>query len=98
MEPVADFDLRRYLAKEAWTTEELATLRTFVGCLCSALAYLHENKCRHKDLKPHNILIKDSTVYIADFGIAFDWTESQRETTVGRPEAYTEAYVAPEVR
>ncbi|KAH7413920.1 hypothetical protein DE146DRAFT_638885, partial [Phaeosphaeria sp. MPI-PUGE-AT-0046c] len=57
MEPVADLDLHRHLSKNAWTIDELSRLRSWVGCLCSALAYLHDNKCRHKDIKPHNILI-----------------------------------------
>jgi hypothetical protein len=33
----------------------------------------------------------------ADFGTAFDWTESESEVTVGPPDAYTKLYVAPEV-
>ncbi|KAI4660684.1 uncharacterized protein J4E78_005389 [Alternaria triticimaculans] len=96
MEPVADLDLQQYLARDAWTTQDYVVLRGFVGCLCSALVYLHDNKCRHKDLKPSNILIKGEQVYIADFGLALDWTEAQRETTMGQPEAYTPAYIAPE--
>ncbi|RYO58371.1 hypothetical protein AA0113_g7774 [Alternaria arborescens] len=97
MEPVADMDLQQYLTRDVWTTQDYVVLRGFVGCLCSALVYLHHNKCRHKDLKPSNILIKGEQVYIADFGLALDWTEAQRETTMGQPEAYTPAYIAPEV-
>ncbi|CAN9208702.1 unnamed protein product [Alternaria alternata] len=97
MEPVADLDLQQYLTRDVWITQDYVVLRGFVGCLCSALVYLHHNKCRHKDLKPSNILIKGEQVYIADFGLALDWTEAQRETTMGQPEAYTPAYIAPEV-
>ncbi|CAN9432399.1 unnamed protein product [Alternaria alternata] len=97
MEPVADLDLQQYLTRDTWTTQDYVVLRGFVGCLCSALVYLHHNKCRHKDLKPSNILIKGEQVYVADFGLALDWTEAQRETTMGQPEAYTPAYIAPEV-
>lgn len=32
--------------------------RTF-GCLANAVAYLHENDIRHKDLNPRNILLED---------------------------------------
>lgn len=60
MQPVADTDLHRYLSKEEWAEAELVTLRSWIGCLSSALAYLHANACRHKDLKPHNILISKS--------------------------------------
>jgi serine/threonine protein kinase len=72
MEPVADTDLRHYLANATGLKKERSTLCKMFGCLSSAVAYLHLNKCRHKDLKPHNILIKDEKVYVADFGLALD--------------------------
>ncbi|KAF2117391.1 ankyrin repeat-containing domain protein [Lophiotrema nucula] len=97
MQPVADTDLNRHLANTFWTPDTLAILQSFIGCLCSTLAYLHQNKCRHKDLKPQNILIKGDTVLIADFGTALDWTESHSDITTGPPEAFTKLYVAPEV-
>lgn len=97
MQPVADMDLHRHLSKDNWRSDELTLLRSWVGCLCSALAYLHAEKCRHKDLKPHNILIKGSNVLLADFGNAFDWTEFESEVTTGPPDSYTRLYVAPEV-
>lgn len=77
--------------------KDLANLRCFFGCLSSAVKYLHEQKCRHKDIKPGNILIKDEKVLITDFGTALDWTELGADMTDGRPEAYTNAYAAPEV-
>lgn len=97
MEPVADSDLRQYLMRDKFPTEDFAQLRCFFGCLCSAVIYLHSENCRHKDLKPGNILIKNDTILITDFGIALDWTELGHDTTTGKPEAYTNAYVAPEV-
>ena len=97
MEPVADMDLKDYLMREPFPEVEFDILRTFFGCLCSAVRYLHQHNCRHKDIKPANILIKDDHVYITDFGIALDWTELNRETTAGPPMIYTHAYAAPEV-
>ncbi|KAH7067923.1 hypothetical protein FB567DRAFT_253124 [Paraphoma chrysanthemicola] len=97
MKPVADGDLHRHLSKETWSKQELTTLRSWFGCLCSALAYLHANHCRHKDLKPHNILIDGDKVLLADFGTALDWTEAESDVTKDAPEAYTRLYVAPEV-
>ncbi|KAH6662804.1 kinase-like domain-containing protein, partial [Halenospora varia] len=90
-------DLRQYLLQENFSQEELAHLRCFFGCLCSDLAYLHPNTCRYKDLKPGNILLKNNTVLITDFGIPLDWNELGHDTTTRKPEAYTHAYVAPEI-
>ena len=97
MEPVADTDLRHYLKKDSFSREDLAMLRTFFGCLCSAVKYLHEQNCRHKDLKPYNILIKNETVLITDFVTALDWTELDTETIKKLPGSFTYTYAAPKV-
>jgi serine/threonine protein kinase len=97
MEPVAESDLLQFLKRDSFRDEELTMLRSFLGCLSSAVVYLHANNCRHKDLKPGNILINNGTVLITDFGIALDWTDLGQDTTTGKPEAYTNSYVAPEV-
>ncbi|KAL8690966.1 MAG: hypothetical protein Q9218_003704 [Villophora microphyllina] len=97
MDPVADIDLKHYLSLEPFPKENLVCLRSFFGCLASAMKYLHDQRCRHKDIKPGNILIKDQTVLITDFGTALDWTDLEVDATVGRPEAYTNMYAVPEV-
>lgn len=97
MEPVAQTDLSRYLKCDSFSDEDISMLRGFLGCLVNAVAFLHSKNIRHKDLKPGNILIHDSTVLITDFGIALDWTSLGHDTTQGHPEAYTNSYVAPEV-
>ena len=97
MEPVADMDLKDFLRRTPFPEDDLDVLRTYFGCLCSAMTYLHQKNCRHKDIKPANILVKDYQVYITDFGLALDWTELSGETTTGAPKIYTHAYAAPEV-
>lgn len=97
MEPVADTDLKNFLRRSPFPESGLNVLRSYFGCLCAAVRYLHDNKFRHKDLKPANILVKDNQVYITDFGLALDWSELPGDTTCGAPTMYTHAYAAPEV-
>jgi Protein kinase domain len=75
-----------------------SVLMSFYGCLTTALSFLHGNQVRHKDIKPGNILIKDSKVYLTDFGLARQWNdESRSATTRGEVGDYTVMYAAPEV-
>ncbi|KAJ4374887.1 hypothetical protein N0V83_001965 [Neocucurbitaria cava] len=67
------------------------------GCLAAALAFIHEKKVRHKDVKPKNILIHNGRIIYTDFGYSFDSSALSRSTTDGRPNALTRKYSAPEV-
>jgi len=101
MSPVADCNLKEYLEVESIgsverVSERRSFLRTFFGCLTSALCYLHENCVRHKDIKPQNVLVKANAVFLTDFGISFDWTEVGKSTTSGDT-VRTLRYCAPEV-
>lgn len=53
--PVADCNLGEVLEQNDLEKRRWA-LRTYFGCLTSALAFLHEHETRHKDIKPQNIL------------------------------------------
>jgi serine/threonine protein kinase len=92
---VADCDLKTFLERKPF--RESFILRQAFGCLCSAVQYLHSQSCRHKDIKPANILLKNGEVFITDFGTARDWSEGGRATTTGMTGPYTPAYAAPEV-
>jgi len=97
MEPIADCDLSAFLSRSSFSTSDYSCIRQAFGCLCAAVLYLQEMKCRHRDIKPHNILLKGSTFYITDFGIARDWSGESRSTTGGQPGAFSIHYAAPEV-
>lgn len=93
MLPVAECNLRGFCSREVILKP---ILRTFFGCLSSAMSYLHSIKIRHRDIKPENILVKGKHVYLADFGISLDWENLTRGTTVA-DSGKTLAYCAPEV-
>jgi serine/threonine protein kinase len=96
MSPVADCNLREFLDASPLSAENLSLLRTFFGCLTAALCYLHENRIRHKDIKPQNVLVKGHQVFLTDFGISLDWTELGHSTTSG-PTIRSPRYCSPEV-
>ncbi|KAF2132066.1 kinase-like protein [Dothidotthia symphoricarpi CBS 119687] len=68
---------------------------TKVGCLVSAIAYLHANKIRHKDLKPSNILLSRDHLWLSDFGSATDFSLLSQSATDN--ERGTPRYWAPEM-
>jgi serine/threonine protein kinase len=46
------------------------TCKSYFFQICSAVKHMHDLNLVHLDLKPDNILLKDSTVKLADFGLA----------------------------
>ena len=96
--PVADMDLARYLEPDAGPPFAVknSTLRTFFGCLATALEFLHRKQIRHKDIKPQNILVKGVNVLLTDFGLARDFSGDAGSTTSGRC-ALSPRYCSPEV-
>jgi serine/threonine protein kinase len=96
MSPVVEYNLTKYFEECASNPHLVDILRTFFGCLASGLQYLHENKIRHRDIKPDNILVRKHEVFLADFGISLDWEHLSRSTTT-QESGRTLAYCAPEV-
>jgi serine/threonine protein kinase len=112
LEPVAsDGDLQAYLSTyrelldgHTEVRESLADLTSMqvvlkcaFGCLLAGLAFMHEKKVRHKDIKPGNILIHHGTVLYTDFGCSFDSSSFPRSTTEGVPSFLTKRYSSPEL-
>ncbi|KAJ4299820.1 hypothetical protein N0V90_005066 [Kalmusia sp. IMI 367209] len=101
LNPVAEDVLKSMLERQSrdqpLPDSDLTTLRRAFGCLATALAYLHEEGIRHKDIKPGNILLSDGQVYLCDFGISRDWSKAEHSTTEGEVMKFTRRYCAPEV-
>ncbi|KAF2494341.1 kinase-like protein [Lophium mytilinum] len=83
------------------------SIRSFFGCLATALTYLHANLIKHMDIKPKNILVKDMgsagtltymryKIILADFGIAHSYA-TELEADTESPTSFTRAYAAPEL-
>jgi tRNA A-37 threonylcarbamoyl transferase component Bud32 len=68
MSPVAEMDLKAYLANAEETRH--GELRTFFGCLARGLQFLHEKGILHKDIQPRNILVHGGNVLYTDIGQA----------------------------
>ncbi|CAN9192575.1 unnamed protein product [Alternaria alternata] len=96
MLPVADTNLQSFMERPDLEERARSFLRPFFGCLTSALSYLHDNRIRHKDIKPSNILIKNDQVYFTDFGTSLDWSGRDNSVTETASPT-TPRYCAPEV-
>ncbi|KAI1207426.1 kinase-like protein [Annulohypoxylon truncatum] len=101
--PVAEMNLAelfdRLDRKQYNDVEQLEVRRKMCRwppCLFYAMEYLHRTGLRHKDIKPSNILIKDNRVYLADFGISYNFRNDNTSKTDGPIGAITERYIAPE--
>ncbi|KAH0544756.1 hypothetical protein FGG08_001123 [Glutinoglossum americanum] len=80
MDPVADGDLEGFLVENPVLTDILQRdLKRWCVCLINTLDHIHEQRVRHGDIKPRNILVLRGQIYFTDFGIARDF--SGRDTT-----------------
>jgi protein kinase-like protein len=68
-----------------------------LGQLCQGLGHAHRRKLVHRDIKPQNLLLRDSDecLKITDFGIARAAEETTRLTRPGKVLG-TDRYMAPE--
>ena len=101
MLPVADSDLLIYLERcvnKGCPISLVKRLYPWFGCLLDALAYAHKLNINHRDIKPSNILIKDGQLYLADFGVAKDFTQHEMSATDDYFMKGTPVYRAPETR
>ncbi|OJD29450.1 ankyrin-1 isoform x3 [Diplodia corticola] len=94
MIPVAEGDLSSWLPTHLGDPR----IQEFFGCLASAVAYLHTEKVRHKDIKPHNVLVSHNGIFLSDFGTSNQWKDSDKSATEGAVAyAFTKRYAPLEV-
>ncbi|MBR5543585.1 MAG: Stk1 family PASTA domain-containing Ser/Thr kinase [Oscillospiraceae bacterium] len=92
MELIDGMSLKEYMQRRGELTQKEAI--HFITQILKALSHAHSKGIIHRDIKPHNImLLRDSTVKVADFGIAR--LESSQKT-VTREAFGSVHYIAPE--
>lgn len=64
--------------------------------MCEGIRFMHDNNVRHRDIKPHNILIKEGIVKVADFGLSRFVDRDTTTLTDTSIAAGTYGYMPPE--
>lgn len=103
MYPVGEHDLRAFLDIVGDRTSESkvdhfpeqAWLIRWLGCLSSALDYMHKEGYRHQDIKPSNIIYRGRDVFFTDFSSAEKF-ELGHTTSTESPARTSAMYGAPE--
>ena len=67
-----DEDLKRYMdSRRERGRLDITTIKSFVHQLLEGIAFCHENRVLHRDLKPQNLLInRKGQLKLGDFGLA----------------------------
>jgi serine/threonine protein kinase len=100
LSPAGDEDLSHFLERVGENNssdEELQLLNKWQLCLTSAIAYIHSQNIRHKDIKPSNMICKGNEIYLTDFGSAHQFNTGLTSSTEGPLVGITRMYSAPEV-
>ena len=72
-------------------------LKRGLGCMTQAIAWMHERKVAHHDLKSDNVLLRNGRLYITDFGLSKD-RSGQTQTHTDVCPGGTMSFAAREIR
>lgn len=98
MSPVAEGNLSEYMLNDrSAPLTKSSNLSKWMGCLTSAVSYMHEKSWQHLDIKPSNVLVTGGHVMLSDFGGALLMDGSHPKTSMGSSCAVTPMYCAPEL-
>lgn len=103
MDYAPDGSLREFLDENPTVLLPQETQIKYVKQLCHGLQYLHDSKVAHKDFKSLNVLRRQETMLITDFGLSKDmdtgtttWA-SAAATTLAESSYGTISWTAPEI-
>ncbi|WP_413509379.1 protein kinase domain-containing protein [Carnobacterium maltaromaticum] len=86
-------NLEDYIRKNELNVKEKTEL---VKTILNILTQVHQRNTIHRDLSPNNILINNSKIYIADFGIGKDFNGKYSHQTMHTRDFGQFRYAAPE--
>lgn len=68
-------------------------LLEMTGCITKAMWWIHSQNVQHRDLKPHNILLRPQQIYLTSFGMS----RAASNATTQWYSGHSAGYSAPEV-
>lgn len=101
MEYLAGGDLRKMVREKGGRLSE-SEMMSVISPIAEALQCLHDNKMLHLDIKPENIVMRQSddgspdVPVLIDFGIAVHFDENGAPTTTRPTKGVTQGYSPPE--
>ncbi|KAK0126295.1 hypothetical protein ONS95_007906 [Cadophora gregata] len=98
MSPVAEGNLSEYMFNDCSAPLiKSSNLSKWIGCLISAVSYMHEKSWQHLDIKPSNVLVTGGHVMLSDFGGALPMEDPRSAIFAESRCAVTLMYCAPEL-
>ena len=90
-----DVDLRKYIKLKKGSPLSLAEIKSFSYQILDGIKYLHSKNIVHRDIKPQNLLIKNSEeIKICDFGLSCLLSVPHEKLSM---DVVTQWYRAPEI-